>query len=550
MAELRGLMMDLPLSIGSIIDHAAERHADVEVVTRRADGSVHRYTYADVRARSAALAHALLDWGIRQGDRVGTIAWNSDRHLELYYGISGIGAVVHTINPRLFADQIAYVIEHARDRMLFIDAELVPLVEALGDKLPHVETCVILADAASMPATKLPNAIDYETFLRGKPRDITWPTLDENSASSLCYTSGTTGNPKGVLYSHRSTVLHALSGCASQRSRRGSYEVILPVVPMFHVNAWGLPYVAPMLGAKLVLPGPRLDPASVYELFENEAVEYSAGVPTVWAWLLAYVRAQGLRFSTLRALGVGGSAVPASMIQAFENDYGVEMLQGWGMTETSPVCSLGILKRKHEQSAERIAYRAKAGRFVYGVQTKIVDDAGNVLPRDGVAQGELLVRGPWVASSYFDDPEATEAKFTADGWLRTGDIVSIDPDGYLTIRDRSKDVIKSGGEWISSIDLENVAVAHPDVAEAAAIGVPHPVWSERPILVVIPKPETKPDRASILAFLDGKIASWWMPDDVVFVDDLPHTATGKVSKMTLRERLKDYQLPATPSGKS
>jgi len=305
-----------------------------------------------------------------------------------------------------------------------------------------------------------------------------------------------------------------------------------------------------MLGAKLVLPGPRLDPASVYELFENEAVEYSAGVPTVWAWLLAYVRAQGLRFSTLRALGVGGSAVPASMIQAFENDYGVEMLQGWGMTETSPVCSLGILKRKHEQSAERIAYRAKAGRFVYGVQTKIVDDAGNVLPRDGVAQGELLVRGPWVASSYFDDPEATEAKFTADGWLRTGDIVSIDPDGYLTIRDRSKDVIKSGGEWISSIDLENVAVAHPDVAEAAAIGVPHPVWSERPILVVIPKPETKPDRASILAFLDGKIASWWMPDDVVFVDDLPHTATGKVSKMTLRERLKDYQLPATPSGKS
>jgi acyl-CoA synthetase (AMP-forming)/AMP-acid ligase II len=532
-----GLMMDRPLLIGSILDHAARWNADVEIVSREPDGSLARSTYAEVAERAAQLAHALVAFGIRPGDRIATLAWNSQRHLELYYGVSGIGAVLHTVNPRLFADHVAYILNHARDRIVFVDADVLPVLEPLRAVLPHVEQYVVLTDDARLPATPLRNVASFEAFIAGYPRHIAWPEFDERTASSLCYTSGTTGDPKGVLYSHRSTVLHALSGVAVHRTRRGAPTCVLPVVPMFHVNAWGLPYTAPMTGAKLVLPGPRLDPASLYELFEAERVDFTAGVPTVWLRLLAYLRANGLRFSTLCALGVGGSASPRSMIEAFENEYGVEVLQGWGMTETSPVCTTGSVKAKHDCDAERIAHKVLGGRCIFGVEMRIVGEDGRELPRDGTAAGELLVRGPWVASAYYDDVPATERAFTADGWFRTGDIASLDADGYVTMRDRVKDVIKSGGEWISSIDLENVAMGHPDVAEAAAIGIPHPLWSERPLLAIVKKPGTSPTAQSVLAFLDGKIAKWWMPDEVLFVDDLPHTATGKVSKRLLREQV-------------
>ncbi|MBD5653931.1 MAG: long-chain-fatty-acid--CoA ligase [Candidatus Eremiobacteraeota bacterium] len=542
--NLIGLMMDRPLLISSILEHAQRWNAAVEIVTREGDGSISRSTYGELAARTARLAHALRAYGIAPGERVGTFAWNSQRHLELYYGVSGIGAVVHTVNPRLFAEQIEYIVNHARDRIVFVDADLVGILEPLASRLETVELYVVLGGHAGTPHTSLPNAVNYEAFIAGWPDSIAWPAFDERTASSLCYTSGTTGNPKGALYSHRSTVLHALSGAAAHRTRKGAISCVLPVVPMFHANAWGLPYVAPMVGAKLVMPGPRLDPASLYELFEHEAVDFTAGVPTVWLWLLAYLKAGGLKFTTLAALGVGGSASPRAMIEAFENDYGVEVLQGWGMTETSPVCTTGAIKAKHDTENERIAYKALAGRCNFGADMRLVDEDGRDLPFDGVAQGELLVRGHWVVSAYFEDEAATGRAFTEDGWFRTGDIASLDADGYLTMRDRTKDVIKSGGEWISSIDLENVAAGHPDVAEAAAIGVPHPTWAERPILAIGKKPETAPTRESVLAFLEGKIAKWWMPDDVVFVEDLPHTATGKVSKRLLRERFGTYRLPA------
>ena len=530
--------------ISSILEHAARWNGDVEIVTRQSDRTIVRSTYGEVAARTAQLAHALRDAGIAPGDRVATLAWNSQRHLELYYAISGIGAIVHTINPRLFADQIEYIVNHARDRIVFLDPDLVRAIEPLAGRL-GAERYIVLTDEPGLPDSALPNVTSYESFIASRPRTIVWPEFDERTASSLCYTSGTTGNPKGALYSHRSTVLHAFSGAAAHRPRKSALTAVLPVVPMFHVNAWGLPYVAPMVGAKLVMPGPHLDPASLYELLESERVDFTAGVPTVWLWLLAYLEANGLRFSTLAALGVGGSAAPRAMIEAFENTYGVEVLQGWGMTETSPVCTTGAIKSKHDNERERIAYKSLAGHCNFGVEMRIVDEAGRDLPFDGRAQGELLVRGHWVASAYFEDAPATERAFTDDGWFRTGDIASLDADGYLTMRDRTKDVIKSGGEWISSIDLENVAIAHPDVAEAAAIGVAHPTWAERPILAIVKKAGTAPTRESVLAFLEGKIAKWWMPDDVLFVDDLPHTATGKISKRLLRERLADYRLPPT-----
>jgi fatty-acyl-CoA synthase len=544
-SPVRGLMMEMPLMISSILDHAARWNGDVEVVSRRHDGGLDRSNYAAVAKRTAQLAHALRRFGIAPGDRVATVAWNSQRHLELYYAISGIAAIIHTINPRLFAEQLEYIVNHARDRMIFVDADLVKILEPLAAKLPTVEAYVILCDAAAMPPTTLPNAICYEAFIADEPDAIVWPVFDERTASGLCYTSGTTGNPKGALYSHRSTVLHAMSGAASHRSREGALKSILPVVPMFHVNAWGLPYVAPMVGAKLVFPGAKLDPASLYELFESEAVDFTAGVPTVWLWLIAYVKAQNLKFSTLKALGVGGSAAPRSMIEAFENEFGVEVLQGWGMTETSPVCTTGAIKPKHDTPEKRFDYKSIAGRINYGVDLRIIDESGAVLPDDGTSQGELLVRGHWVASGYYEDEAATKRAITADGWFHTGDIASLDSDGYLTMRDRVKDVIKSGGEWISSIDLENVAVGHPGIAEAAAVGVPHPVWSERPILVVIRAPGATVERADVLAYLEGKIVKWWTPDDVIFVDELPHTATGKISKRLLRDQLKDYRLPET-----
>ena len=534
---LAGLMMDRSLQISRLIDHAAQWHGDVEIVTLRTGLPDVRGTYRELRARSAQLAHALSrKLHVVPGDRVATFAWNSQRHLELYYAVSGSGAVLHTINPRLFAAQIVYVVNHARDRFVFVDADLVPVLEPLAAQLPHVEGYIVLCDQAALPATSLPNAIAYESLLAGLPGDIEWPELDERTASSLCYTSGTTGNPKGVLYSHRSTLLHAFAQAASWQAGPGSQAAILPVVPLFHANAWGLPYMAPMQGSKLVFADPHLDPAALYGAFEREQITLTCGVPTIWLRLLEYLERNDLRFSSLKLLGVGGAAPPRAMIEAFELKYGVCVMNAWGMTETSPACTVGQPKPQHDVLPQRIDYKTRAGRCLFGVDMRIVDDAGTALPLDGVAQGEIHVRGPWIASSYFEDDGATALGITADGWLRTGDIASVDADGYVTIRDRTKDVIKSGGEWISSIDLENVAVAHPAVAEAAAIGVPHPTWSERPVLFVVAKRGHELDGASVLAFLDGKVAKWWLPDEVIMVAELPHTATGKVSKRTLRER--------------
>jgi acyl-CoA synthetase (AMP-forming)/AMP-acid ligase II len=533
-----GLMMEAPLAIGTIIDHAARWHGDSEIVTQRVGLEPHRYGYRDARRRSARLAHALRDTlGIRVGDRVATFAWNTYRHFEAYFGVSGIGAVLHTINPRLFAQQIEYIVNHAADRYVLVDPFLVPILEPLAHLFPNVEGYVILTDEASMPATTLPNVTCYETLLAAMPDDIVWPELDERSASSLCYTSGTTGNPKGVMYSHRSTVLHALSNAADLNTGANALDTILSIVPMFHANAWGIPYLAPMLGTKIVFPDPHLDPKRLFDITESERVTTSCGVPTIWFNLINYMKANDLRFSTLQAVAIGGSAAPVAMIEAFERDFGVTVLHAWGMTETSPSATTGVPKSKHATTFEdRIARKKTQGRVKYGVEVSLLDDDGNKLPFDGIAQGDLLVRGPWIASGYYEDPEATAAAVTPDGWFRTGDIASVDSDGYVILRDRSKDVIKSGGEWISSIDLENVAIGHPDVAEAAAIGIPHPTWAERPILIVVPKDGARPTKADVLDFLTGKIAKWWMPDDVLFVRDLPHTATGKISKKTLRER--------------
>ena len=533
---MRGLMMDVPLSISAILTHAARFHHDVEIVSRTVEGPIHRYTYADLARRAAQLAHALVELGVTQSDRVGTLAWNTYRHVELYYGVAGIGAVCHTINPRLHPDQIAYIIRHADDHVLFVDLSFVPLLERLAPQLPAVTTYVVMTGPETMPDTTLPNARCYETLLAAQPATFPWPVFDENTASGLCYTSGTTGEPKGALYSHRSTVLHAMTGCMAEMSWQPESRIcVMPIVPMFHVTAWGFPFVAPMMGAKLVLPGPLHDPASLYELIENEGVRRAGAVPTVWLALLDYLERTGRTLTTLKSMRVGGSSAPASMVAAFEA-HGIEVTNGWGMTEMSPVGTTGTVKAKHLESPERSRYQATQGRPLFNVDMRVVDDGGRVVPDDGESQGELQVRGPWVASAYYHDPEATERAFTPDGWFKTGDIVTIDPDGYMSLRDRSKDLIKSGGEWISSIDLENAAVAHPEIAEAAAIGVPHPKWSERPVLCVVRQPGSTLDRDAVLAYLDGKIAKWWMPDDVTFVDELPHTATGKVSKRDLRER--------------
>ncbi len=538
---MHGLMMNMPLMISSLIRHADRFHGDAEVVSRTVEGPIHRYTYHDAHARSRRLARALTRLGARPGDRVGTLAWNGYRHFELYYGVSGTGAIIHTINPRLFLDQLTYIVNHAEDALVFFDLTFTPLVEKLAPACKGVKSWVAMTDRAHMPG--MSGLLCYEELLAAEDDDYDWPEFDENTAAGLCYTSGTTGHPKGVLFSHRSTILHAFAVSLPDVKAYSAQSVVLPIVPMFHVNAWGIPYAAPMVGAKLVFPGAALDGKSLYELFESERVNSSAGVPTVWLSLINYMKQNNLRFSTLKVTTIGGAACPASMMQTLHDDFGVRVLHGWGMTEMSPVGTICTPKAKHRGIAadEQFRLALKQGRPLYGVDMKIVNAEGAELPRDGKAAGDLLVKGPWILREYFKGEG--DSPLTADGWFPTGDVGTIDPDGFLQITDRSKDVIKSGGEWISSIELENIAVGHPAVVEAAVIGVPHPKWGERPLLVVVRKDGAQLTREAMLDFYQGKTARWWIPDDVAFVDELPHTATGKLSKKTLRERFREYQLP-------
>jgi len=535
----RGLMMDRPLLVSSIIDFAAEIRGDTEIVSARVEGDVHRTTYAGARRRIAQLAHALGDLGIRQGDRVATLAWNGYRHFELYYAVGGIGAVCHTINPRLFPEQLSYVVNHAEDRVLFLETSFVPLVEKLADSFPADLRYVILCDRADMPETSLPDPLCYEELLAAQPDSITWPEFDENEACGLCYTSGTTGNPKGVLYSNRSTVLHSM-GLLTVADGIGLRpgQSILPVVPLFHVNAWGLPYVMPLTGTRPVFPGPRLDGASLFALMDQERVTAAWGVPTVWLGLLEEMRKQGRKPDGMEIVLIGGSAAPRPMIAAFEAEFGVEVIHGWGMTEMSPVGTLTTFGPGHAalDRDQRLDRKTSQGRRLFGMELKIVDEVGARLPHDGVAFGELLVRGPSVMSQYFNDEAATVGVHDAEGWMRTGDVARIDPDGFLYIVDRTKDVIKSGGEWISSIDLENAAIGHPAIKTCAVIAKPDEKWQERPLLVVVPEPGQTVTVEEIRDYLADKVAKWWLPDEVVFTDDLPLTATGKVSKLQLREK--------------
>ncbi len=542
---MKGLMMETQLLVSSIAKHAEKFHGDREIVSVTLDNPRHRYTYREAMARARQLANALVRLGVKQGDRVASLAWNDYRHLEVYYGVSGSGYVCHTINPRLFPEQIVYIINHAEDRFICVDAMFVPLLEAVADKIPGVEGFIVMTDEAHMPETALPNAMCYETLLAEEPADFDWPEFDERTASALCYTSGTTGNPKGVLYDHRSTILHAYGTLAIDVAGMSSRDVVLPVVPFFHVNAWGIPYSGLMAGAKLVLPGPKMgDGEALYGLMDSEDVTMALGVPTVWLALLQYTEKAGKRLDKLERSLVGGAAVPRAMIEAFRDKHGVELRQGWGMTETSPIGTVNTIKAGLESlsSDEQLDLATKAGRGIFGVEIRIVDDNGEEQPWDGEAFGALQVRGPWVCSDYFK-LDGSSGSHTDDGWFETGDVATIDPQGYVAITDRTKDVIKSGGEWISSIELENTAMGHPAVAEAAVIGVAHPKWTERPLLVVTRAEGKEVDKDELLAYFDGKVASWWVPNDVVFVDELPHTATGKVKKIELRKQFAEYRLP-------
>ena len=536
-----GLMQDWPLLCHRIIEHAATIHGSQEVVTRSVEGPIHRTNYRQIRDRAVRVSQRLDSDGIKLGDRVATIAWNTWRHLEIWYGIMGIGAISHTVNPRLFPEQIAWIINHAQDRVVMTDITFVPILEKIAGKMPSVERYVVLTDKAHMPETSLKNAIAYEDWIAEADGDFEWKTFDENTAAAMCYTSGTTGDPKGVLYSHRSNVLHALMANAKDALGTSATDTMLPVVPLFHANSWGIAFSAPSIGTKLVMPGPKLDGASVYELLDTEKVTFTAGVPTVWLMLLSHMAANNLKLPHLKMVVCGGSAMPRSMIKAFI-DMGVEVRHAWGMTEMSPLGTLAALKPPFttRTGEEQLDILQMQGYPPFGVQMKITDDGDKQLPWDGKTFGRLKVSGPAVSKAYY----RVDANILDEtGYFDTGDVATVDEHGYMRITDRSKDVIKSGGEWISSIDLENLAVAHPAVAEAAVIGIHHPKWDERPLLIVQLKQGESATREDILAFMEGKIAKWWMPDDVVFVDGIPHTATGKILKTALRDQFKAYRFP-------
>lgn len=544
MSPLMGQMMSQPLLISNIIEFAAQHYGSTEIVSRRVEGDLHRYTYHDCHQRARRLANALQALGVTMGDRVATLAWNGYRHLEAYYGVSGSGAVLHTINPRLFPEQITYIANHAEDHCLLFDLTFLPLVETIAAHCKTVKHFILLCGREHMPAhSTIPGLLCYEELLASHSDDYVWPLFDENSASTLCYTSGTTGNPKGALYSHRSTVLHAYGSAMPNALNVASRDTVLPVVPMFHVNAWGLPYSVPLSGAKMVFPGAALDGKSLYDLFESEQVTFSAGVPTVWLGLVNYVLQNQLKFSTFRRTVIGGSACPPALMDSLIDQLDVAVIHAWGMTEMSPLGTAGGLQTKHLAlpQGEQRKILQKQGHAIYGVDMKIIDDEGQVLPWDGVARGHLLVKGPWIIASYFKDEGGA---ILQDGWLPTGDVATIDADGYMQITDRSKDVIKSGGEWISTIDLENIAMSHPAVLQAACIGVAHPKWDERPLLVVVLRPGQDVTSLALRQYFDGKIAKWWTPDDVVFVPALPTGATGKIQKNKLREQFQSYQLPS------
>jgi acyl-CoA synthetase (AMP-forming)/AMP-acid ligase II len=541
--SLMGQMMHMPLLISSLLTHAARHNGDIEIVSKRVEGDMHRTTWAETELRSRKLAQALARLGCEPGDRVGTLAWNGYRHVEIYYGVSGSQLVCHTINPRLFPQQVAWIANDAQDKVIFVDLNIFPLVEKLAPSLPALKHVVLMCARSDMPReTALTNLHCYEDLLEAEDGNYQWPSFDENTAASICYTSGTTGNPKGAVYSHRSTVLHAYAAALPDAMGVCASDVVLPVVPMFHVNAWGLPYTAALIGAKLVMPGHHLDGASLYNLFESEGVTFSAGVPTIWLGLLNHVKANNLKFSTFKSTVIGGAACPPAMIRTFENDYNVEVIHAWGMTELSPLGTLGRLKAKHAgwSTEDKQKLLEKQGKVICGIDMRIVDAEGKVLPWDGKSSGDLEVRGHWVISSYFNIDKSP----LHDGWFPTGDVATIDPDGYMQITDRSKDVIKSGGEWISSIDLENVLMGHPAVHEAAAIACHHPKWDERPLMVVVKKPGAEVAKEELIAFFKGKIPNWQTPDDVVFVEEIPHTATGKIYKLKLRETFKDHKLPS------
>jgi acyl-CoA synthetase (AMP-forming)/AMP-acid ligase II len=541
---MQGLMQDWPLVVTSVLDHAYLNHPEREVVSRSVEGPIHRTTYGALYGRAKRCAKALRKLGLKQGEVAATLAWNTYRHMETWYGIMGLGAVCHTLNPRLFLDQLVYIVNHAEDRFLLLDLSFVPIAEAIQDRCPTVTAYVILTDRAHMPQTKLKNALCYEELLADVDDDFAWVAVDERAAAGLCYTSGTTGNPKGVVYSHRSNVLHGMAVNAADALGLRCTDAIMPIVPMFHANAWGIAFAAPMAGSKLVMPGGALDGASVHQLTVDEGVTVSAAVPTVWLGLLQYLEEdKSRRLDGLERVVVGGAACPGILFEKFEREYGVLIMHGWGMTEMSPVGTIGRLKTAHADLSyeEKLKAKLKQGRALYTVEMKIVDDAGKELPRDGKTFGNLLVRGPAIAKGYFKGEGGNI--LDKDGWFDTGDVATIDAAGLMQITDRAKDVIKSGGEWISSIEIENLAVGHPSVAEAAVIGVAHAKWSERPLLIVVKKPGTDVSKEELLKFLEGKIASWWMPDDVVFTDAIPHTATGKIQKRALRDQWKDHVLP-------